>query len=72
MVDVNCKGDDKLTPLHWAAERGHKEVAKILIESGTEVNKVADCGWIPLHRAAERGHKKVAELLTPLWKRKRV
>ena len=63
MIDVNCNTGSDWTPLHWAADRGHKEVAELLIESGAEVKKVDDRGWTPLHSAAERGHKEVAEIL---------
>jgi ankyrin repeat protein len=37
-ADVNAKGDGELTPLHWAAIGGHKEVAELLIAAGADVN----------------------------------
>ena len=66
MVDVNCSQCEvnlEWTSLHWAAERDHIEVAKLLLESGAEVNKADDIGRTPLQVAAFSGHKEVAELL---------
>ena len=37
-TDVNMKDDVGLTPLHFAAGEGHKEVAELLITNGADVN----------------------------------
>ena len=29
-----------MTPLHWAAERGHTEVTKVLLEAGAPLSAV--------------------------------
>ena len=47
--DVNAKDDlygD--TPLLWAAGFGHKEVVKVLITKGADVNVKAQGGWLSL------------------------
>ena len=62
-TDVNAKGDEGLTPLHYAVARGHKEVAELLITKGADVNAKDDDGWTPLHDAAFEGHKEIVELL---------
>jgi len=62
-VDVNTKGNWlEGTPLGNAAEKGHKEIAELLIAKGADVNAKND-GRTPLHWAAEKGHKETAELL---------
>ena len=51
------------TPLSWTAERGHEEVAKLLLEKGAELESKDDGGRRPLSWAADRGHEAVAKLL---------
>jgi TonB family protein len=61
-----------LTPLHLAAQEGHKAVAELLIANKADVNtRVRDMwpnwlpyqGWTPLHMAAANSCKDVVELL---------
>jgi ankyrin repeat protein len=51
------------TPLHWAAFRGHKDVAELLLAHGADVNAKANDLHTPLHAAAAGGHTEVAALL---------
>ena len=51
------------TALHWAAEGGHPEVARCLLEVGAELDKENGHGFTPLHLAAARGHVQVAGCL---------
>jgi ankyrin repeat protein len=48
------------TPLHLAAQWGHKDVAELLLAKGADVNAKDDDGGTPLHMAKS---KDVAELL---------
>ncbi|MEM8631100.1 MAG: ankyrin repeat domain-containing protein [Pseudomonadota bacterium] len=52
-------------PLHWAAARGHQEVAVFLLESGADVNQKAlpPDNLTPLHFAATSGHPALAAVL---------
>ena len=52
------------TPLHWAADRGHEEVAALLIEKGLNFNARAKYQSLtPLHFSAHEGHIEVTDLL---------
>lgn len=55
-IEVHAKDKDGLTPLHWAANRGHIEDIKALVEAGAEVQAKDRDGVTPLHSAAKRGH----------------
>ena len=37
-VEVNCQNNEKMTPLHIAAQSGHIQVAKLLVENKANIN----------------------------------
>ncbi|XP_058459318.1 uncharacterized protein LOC131435441 [Malaya genurostris] len=49
--------------LHAAAELGHLELVKILLESKSDVNATNDKNWMPLHAASLNGHTEVVKML---------
>jgi ankyrin repeat protein len=51
------------TPLHLAAEKGHKDIVELLLAKGADVNARNFTGKTPLQVAAVNGWKKVVELL---------
>ena len=51
------------TPLHWAAQKNHKDIAELLLASGADVNARNKYGDTPLHFAASAGSTDVARLL---------
>ena len=52
------------TPLSWAAQYGHLEVVKLLVEKDAEIEtKDSKYGQTPLSWAAENGHLEVVKLL---------
>lgn len=60
---ANAKGAYNKTPLHWAAEKNHPEVAKLLLAAGADLNAEVDWGMTPLAWAANMGSRPVAEIL---------
>jgi ankyrin repeat protein len=62
-VDADSKDNDGRPPLSWAAENGHEEVVKLLLEKGADPNSQAYDGRTPLLFAADRGHEAVVRLL---------
>jgi len=56
-ADVNAKDRLGRTPLSAAADMGHKEIVKLLVENG------ADGKDVPMVNAAVRDHKEIVELL---------
>lgn len=68
-TNANGELDHGLTPLHWAATRGHKRVAEILLANGADPNidrTDAHCDFAvgtPLHCAAYNGHIDIVRLL---------
>ena len=63
MSDVNMKNAYGNTPLIWAAENGHTELAKELIGAKADVNVKAKDGKIPLICAVKNGHTEIAKEL---------
>jgi len=71
-VDVNCNSSETLeeepkkgmTPLEWAARKGHTEVVKVLLDNKADVNvsRPTD-GVTPLFIAAQNGHAEVIKQL---------
>ncbi len=56
--------DDHLkTPLHWAAELDHCDVARMLLDAGADLEATTSWGATPLDWAATMGSSKVADLL---------
>lgn len=51
------------TPLHLAAEYGHKDVAVLLLKDKADIEAKAYGGWTPLLNAVFGGHKDMVELL---------
>jgi len=54
---------DGRTPLHIAAEKGHRLIAKLLLGEGAKTKVWDRDGDTPLHLAVKNGHIKVVKLL---------
>jgi len=70
-TDINpgqVSDEEKLngrTPLHWAAQHGHFELAKYIIEGLDNKNPSDANGATPLHLAAQFGHLDIVKLIAP-------
>ena len=63
-ADVNVPQGDGMTALHWAARRGHTELADFLLRVGADPGAATRVGaYQPLHLAAEVGAAEVVEKL---------
>ena len=62
-ADVNAREKWGVTPLHWAANWGHKEIAKILIAAGADVNAKDHNDYTPLDFANRLKHTEITDLL---------
>jgi len=62
-VDVNLSGRSGRSPLIFATEEGHYEIAKLLLLHGADVNQPNAHGITPLHLAAGLGHLAMVRLL---------
>src|SRR5262245_61069057 len=51
------------TPLHWAAERGHKDVVEVLLTAGADISAKNGHGGTPLHTAVWNANEDVSKLL---------
>ena len=67
MLDVNSRNgyffNKDATPLHKAANKGHRIVVKLLINRGADPNARDPYGETPLQTAAFYGHKDAVKLL---------
>ena len=62
-ADANQRGPEGETALHWAADKGHTEVLRLLLAHGADVNAVDGDGLSALHYAALADQRAAAELL---------
>nr|GMC53311.1 acyl-CoA-binding domain-containing protein 1-like [Ipomoea batatas]GMD20514.1 acyl-CoA-binding domain-containing protein 1-like [Ipomoea batatas] len=62
-VPVDLKDSEGRTPLHWAVDRGHLNITKVLLSKSANVNAKDNEGQAPLHYAAVCEREDIAELL---------
>ncbi|PWA85036.1 Acyl-CoA-binding protein, ACBP [Artemisia annua] len=62
-ISVDAKDSEGRTPLHWAVDRGHIDVAELLLNRNADVNLQDNDGQTPLHYAAVCEREAIGELL---------
>lgn len=62
-IDVDARGEQGDTLLHWAAFEGNEDMVRRLIAAGANPNARVAQGSTPLHLAAYRGQTSIAEFL---------
>lgn len=62
-IPVNAKDSEGRTPLHWAIDRGHLDIAKLLVDKNADVNAKDNEGQTPLHYAVVCDREAIAEFL---------
>ncbi|CAG8478483.1 9753_t:CDS:2 [Cetraspora pellucida] len=62
-ANVNAKDDQGLSLLHWACDRGHLDVVKLLVEKGADMNVLTTGNETPLHYACISEHLDCARYL---------
>ena len=63
-ADVNAAQGDGMTALHWAADRGDLEMARMLVYAGAGLEAVTRMAeYTPLHLASRAGHGTVVRAL---------
>lgn len=65
-VDINGRVQDGYTALHLAAQEGHIEVVKLLVEKGADIDlESTERGRYAFYSACLQGHYDVANYLLP-------
>jgi ankyrin repeat protein len=59
----NIRGSKGVTPLMWAIRYGQPTIAKLLIESQTNVDEEVEKGWTSLRQAVSHNRKYLVDLL---------
>ena len=68
-ADINAQGDtynsagSQNTALHFAIQRNHPDICKVLLECGADPNRMAFGFETPLHLAFREGNEEIASLL---------
>ena len=66
-IDLNTKDDHDYTAFHLACDRGHANVAKIIMANSAalkiDLNTKSQFGDTPYHSACYKGHTEVVQLM---------
>ena len=62
-VDVNKRDAVGLTSLHFASQRGARDIVSLLLEAGADATACSNDSMTPLHMAVKSGNKDVIRIL---------
>ncbi|XP_067653211.1 serine/threonine-protein phosphatase 6 regulatory ankyrin repeat subunit B-like [Haliotis asinina] len=63
IVDINCKGDEEMTPVLIAADHGKKDAFDILVKRGGDLSVIDEDRDNILHLACRGGHVKIVNYI---------
>ena len=63
MEDKNPAENDGFTPLYVAAQNGHFQICKLIIDYVEDKNPANNLGYTPLYAAGLNGHFDVCKLI---------
>ena len=62
-IDINGVDDGGFTALHYACNKGAREIVKMLLDYDADVTKANNKGATPLHYAVRTGNKDIIKML---------
>ena len=62
-INVDKRDAGGLTPLHYACQKGARDIVKLLIENNADVNMASNTSVTPLHLAARLGNQEIIQSL---------
>ncbi|XP_016146012.1 acyl-CoA-binding domain-containing protein 6-like [Sinocyclocheilus grahami] len=62
-MEVNTRDEEGRALLHWACDRGHKDLVSLLLQNNADINSQDDEGQTALHYASACEFAEIVELL---------
>ncbi len=61
--NIEAKGEQGCTPLHFAVQKRHRKIVEVLLELGANIDAETNAQWTPLNLAFHYGYFKIAQFL---------
>lgn len=62
-INVNAVDETGQAPIHYACQRGYRDIVKMLLDKGADANVISNTSVTPLHMAARSGNKEIVGML---------
>ena len=62
-INIDKRDEKGLTPLHYACQKGSRDIVRLLIENGADVTMETNTSVTPLHLAVMSGNKEIIKML---------
>ena len=56
-ININAVDEIGMSPVHYASRKGYRDIVKLLIEKGADVNLISNESITPLHLAVTSGNQ---------------
>jgi FOG: Ankyrin repeat len=63
-INYNKRDENGNTPLYYAAQKGARDIVKLLIENGADATIANNQSITPLHAVSKTGNKEIITILT--------